>query len=89
MELLSLLPFASVICRVTRSNSADTFEVVSQIRDKGFDGKTVVERGNRDPCDREDFLIGCAVIKTNGQRCRWIYRTVAACREEALLYEVA
>ncbi|KQV17933.1 hypothetical protein ASC74_03305 [Pseudomonas sp. Root329] len=78
-----------MICRVTRSSSADTFEVVSQIRNKGLDGKTVVERGNRDPGDSEDFLIRGAVIKTHGQRCRWIDRTVAAGREEALLYEVA
>lgn len=78
-----------MICRVARSSSTDTFEVVSQIRDKGFDGKTVVERGNRDPGDSEDFLIGGAVIKTNDQRTRRIDRTVAASREEALLYEVA
>jgi c-di-AMP phosphodiesterase-like protein len=67
---------------------ADTFEVASQIRDKGCDCITIVELGNGDPGDNENFLIRGALIKTNGHRSGWIDRTFAAGREKALFYQV-
>jgi hypothetical protein len=66
----------------------ETFQIASQILDKGCDCMTVVELGNGDPGNSEHFLIRGAFIKTNGQRCGWIDSAFAAGREKALLNEV-